>query len=197
MKKIFLYIIFLFFIFGCSFYKTKPFVVENDSDWNIVVSVKDCYETGKRRSRLNYMIKARSSYTFNLYAKGECELISVNGAKIVKKSSSELILKNDEPKKIKVINQTGKNILLSNIPSLPCSLNSYYVEYYIPLFRTISIQNIHNTPLSAKEIDIYAWQLEIYQTDDELNSLSIGIKNTQDFKYKFTKIENQIYLLLF
>lgn len=197
MKKIILVLLFLLSLFGCSFYKTTPFVVKNNSNWNIVISVNNCYETGKKRKHLNYMIKAKSSYTLNLYTKGECDLISVNGAKIIKKTDSELILENDMPKKIKVINQTGKDIFLSNIPALPCSLNSYYVEHYIPLFSSTKIESIHNTHLSSKEIDIYAWQLEISKTNDELNSLPIGIKNTGNFKYKFEKVGNQIYLHLF
>lgn len=197
MKKIVLVLVFLLSLFGCSAYKTKPFVIDNDSDWNIVVSIKNCYETGKKRKHLNYMIPKRSSYTLNLYINGECELISVNGAKIIKKNNSELILKNDTPKKIRVINSTDNNILLSNTPSLPCPLNSYYMEYYTPLFSNTTIGRVHNTQLSAKEIDIYAWQLEISKTEDELNNLSIGIKNTGHFKYKFKKIDNHIYLLLF
>ena len=197
MKKIVLVLVFLLSLFGCSAYKTKLFVIDNDSDWNIVVSIKNCYETGKKRKHLNYMIPKRSSYTLNLYINGECELISVNGAKIIKKNNSELILKNDTPKKIRVINSTDNNILLSNTPSLPCPLNSYYVEYYTPLFSNTTIGRVHNAQLSAKEIDIYAWQLEISKTEDELNNLSIGIKNTGHFKYKFKKIDNHIYLLLF
>ena len=79
---------------------------------------------------------------------------------------------------------------------MPCSLNSYYVENYITLFDPTIIEKTHNTRLSAKEIDIYAWQLEIAKTDDELNSLPIGIENTGNFKYKFEKVDDQIYLLI-
>lgn len=196
MKKIVLFLLFLLSLFGCSAYKTMPFIIDNDSDWNIVVSVKNCYETGKKRSHLNYMIPRRSSYTLSLYSNGSCDLISVNGAKIIKATSSELILKNDTPKKIKVINLTGQNVNLVNEPNLPCPLNKYYVEYYVPLFRPITIQSIHNSLLLSKEMYIHAWQMEFCKTDVALNNLAIKIVTSNNCGYKFKIQDDNIFLIL-
>lgn len=196
MKKIVFVLVFLLSLFGCSVYKTTPFIIDNDSDWNIVVSVKNCYETGKKRKHLNYMIPKRSSYTLSLYSNGSCDLISVNGAKIIKDTSSELILKNDTPKKIKVINLTGQNVNLVNEPNLPCPLNKYYVEYYVPLFRPITIQSIHNSPLLSKEMYIHAWQMKLCKTEESLNNLAIKIATSNNCGYKFKIQDDNIFLIL-
>lgn len=197
-KRFVLILPFLLSFFSCSLYKTTPFIIDNDSDWNIVVSVKNCYETGKKRNHLNYMIKDRSSYTLNLYNNGECELISVNGAKIIKKTNSELILKNDTPKKIKVVNLTKENVRLDNEPSLPCPLNHYYAdpEFYKPLFFPIVIDKTSNSEPLAQEFNLYSWQMEFCKTNEDLNNLAIKIATSNNCKYKFKIQNDSIFLIL-
>ena len=199
MKKIVFVLVFLLSLFGCSAYKTTPFIIDNNSDWNIVVSVKNCYETGKKRSHLNYMIKARSSYTLNLYINGECELISVNGAKIIKYTSSELILENDTPKKISVINLTEEDVALVNKPMLPCPLNYHYADaqYYIPIFKPMIINKNYNSEISAKELYIYAWQMKFCKTNEDLNNIAIKIATSNNCSYKFKIQDDNIFLILF
>lgn len=200
MKRNFSFLLFcLILLCSCNNYHTGLFKISNESDWDIIISLNNFNELGKKQTNSNYMINKHSSEFFYLYNDGNCELISVNGAKIIKKTNSELILKNDTPKKIKVVNSTKKNIKLSNMPSLPCPLNRQYANtrQYVPLFSPVIIEKFHNFEISAKEINIYAWQLEFCKNDDELNTLSIGINTNNNFKYKFKKINNDIYLFLF
>lgn len=201
MKKIAVLLLLALACAGCG-KKTHLFTIDNQSDWDAVVSLTDFKELGRFQTHSNYLIKKRTHSTFEIYQTSTCSLISVNGAKTVEQNDFILTLMNDTPKEIKIVNQTNRNLYIKNEPALPCPIGSDYdnPNFYVPLFKSLSIEKSHNTEITAKSMYIYAWQIENCKTDKDLNSLAIGINISdnggQTYSYRWQKKDNDIFLIL-
>ena len=170
------------------------FIVDNQSDWRVVVSITNVKELGKKVDKSLYTIlKHNDPYNlssnkiiFEVYEGSVCELISVNGARIKTQTNDRIVFENSPPMNVFVVNETGRNILLKNDACIRNNLEDYFYcgdtetrnpvtnetillprYYYVPLFTTppITTQNTIEHPAS---IQFYAWQLsQITDTSDQ------------------------------
>ena len=196
---------------GCG-KRTAMFIIDNQSDWRVVVSITNVKEVGKKVDKSFYTILKRNDpysnsaqsnrAVFEVYKGSTCDLISVNDAKIKTQKSDMLILENSSPMNVLVVNETGKNILLKNDACIRNNLEDYFYcgdtvtwdnrklpcYYYVPLFTTKSIA-AHNTITDPVSIQFFAWQLsQIIDTSDQKISDAINhlaaetIKITDNWK---------------
>lgn len=191
-KKVFILSVLLFIACKKPVYRLK---IDNQSDWDIVVNITNLKELGTYQKFSNYLIPKRDTCYFDILHNGTCKLLSVNGAKIHFSDKSSMILTNDEPVEIKVINKTAKNFLLYNVPLLPVPLCEYYVKHYRPNFSNVNISD-SDTESNPKVLKIYGWQIKQCKNERELNSLAIGFKaNIPNIKFSFKTKNNSIYLI--
>ena len=202
MKKIAVLLLLVLALAGCG-KKTAIFIVDNQSDWRVVVSITNVKELGKKVDKSWYTIFKRNDpysnsphsnrVVFEVYEGSVCELISVNGAKIKTQTDNMLVFENSQPMNVLVVNKTGRNILLKNDACTRNNLEDYFycgdVEtrdivtnktttlpryYYVPLFTTQSI-GTQNTIEHPASIQFYAWQLsQINDTSDQKISDAIN-----------------------
>ena len=211
MKKIAVLLLLVLALVGCG-KKTAMFIVDNRSDWRVVVSITNVKEFGKKVDKSLYTILKRndpysnSAYSnrvvFEVYEGSVCELISVNGAKIKTQTNNMLVLENSQPMNVLVVNETGRNIFLKNDACIRNNLEDYFycgdVEtpdrrkfprlYYIPLFATQLITT-YNTITHPAVIQFYAWQIsQLVNASDQkaseaINHLAVEtIKITDNWK---------------
>ena len=196
MKKIFLLFMTLLIV-GCG-RRTSLFVVDNQSDWRVVVSITNVKEFGKKTDKSLYTIfkrndlyssKTRSNrVVFEVYEGSVCELISVNGARIKTQTNNILVLENSPSLNVLVVNETGKDIILQNDAYIRNNVVDYFYcgdaitrdgrqlprYYYTPLFtpQAITAQNTITYPVP---IQFYAWQLsQIAESSDQKISEAIN-----------------------
>lgn len=150
MKKTY-WIFFLLMLLSCCGLRTKYFTIDNQSDWDVIVELKKFKELGKYQEKSNYIIPHRNKVVFEIYNSSSCNLISVNGAKVERHNSSEMVLSNSEAKEVSVINLTKKDIFLINLPAPPGSLSEKYVKYYKPIFSPVIIKSMYDSKLSPKK----------------------------------------------
>ena len=197
MKKIAVLLLLVLALAGCG-KKTAIFIVDNQSDWRVVVSITNVKELGKKVDKSWYTIFKRNDpysnsvhsnrVVFEVYEGSVCELISVNGAKIKTQTNNMLVLENSPPMNVFVVNETGRNILLKNDACIRNNLEDYFYcgdtvtrdnrklprYYYVPLFTTKSIA-AHNTITDPVSIQFFAWQLsQITDTSDQKISDAIN-----------------------
>jgi len=178
MKK---HIILLLLVLICSSCGQKPqrtFTIENRSGWRVVVTATDVDELGRRQRQANYVIgehgggwrKLSDSAIFNLYEYGDCNLLSVNGAKITSKTDRLMILENASPEMVRVVNTTGKDVFIKNEPYLGGALIDFNYDGtwkdadgnlhtdYRPIFeaQVVTRDRTQSNPLI---IPMHAWQL--------------------------------------
>lgn len=202
MKKITILLLLVLTLAGCG-KKTAIFIVDNQSDWRVVVSVTNVKELDKKVDKSLYTILKRNDpysnsahsnrVVFEVYEGSVCKLISVNGAKIKTQTSNILVLENSPPMNVFVVNETGRNILLKNDACIRNNLEDYFYcgdretrdpvtnkiitlprYYYVPLFITQSITT-QNTIAHPANIRFYAWQLsQITDASDQKISEAIN-----------------------
>lgn len=211
MKKIAFLLLLVLTLAGCG-KKTAIFIVDNQSDWRVVVSITNVKEFGKKVDKSLYTICKRNDpysksahsnrVVFEVYEGSVCELISVNGAKIKTQTNSMLVLENSLPMNVLVVNKTGRNILLKNDACIRNNLEDYFYcgdtvaqdgrslprYYYVPLFATQLITT-QNTIINPVPIQFFAWQLSQItdmpdqKVSDAINRLaSETIKITDNWK---------------
>ena len=204
MKKIAVLLLLVLALAGCG-KRTAMFVVDNQSDWRVVVSITNVKEFGKKVDKSLYTILKRNDpysnsaqsnrVVFEVYEGSVCELISVNGAKIKTQTSNMLVLENSQPMNVLVVNETGRNILLKNDACIKNNLEDYFYcgdvatnniklprHYYIPLFATRSITT-QNTIAHPAIIQFYAWQIsQIMNASDQKASESINLLAAETIK---------------
>ena len=201
MKKIAFLLLLVLTLAGCG-KKTHLFTIDNQSDWDVVVALTDFKELGRFQRHSNYLIRKKTQFTFEFYQTGSCNLISVNGAKIINQNDSVLTLANVSPRQIKIINKTDRNLYIKNVPALPCPVGSDYDDpkFYVPLFKPLTIESTHNTETTAKVMYIYAWQMESCKKDEDLNSLAIEIAISDNsehiYSYRWQKKDSDIFLIV-
>ena len=135
MKKIAVLLLLVVALAGCG-KRTAIFIVDNQSDWRVVVSITNVKELDKKVDKSLYTILKRNDpysssahsnrVVFEVYEGSVCELISVNGAKIKTQTNNMLVLENSTPMDILVVNETGKNILLKNDACIRNNLEDYF-----------------------------------------------------------------------
>ena len=181
MKKIAVLLLLVLALAGCG-KKTATFIVDNQSDWRVALSITNVKEFGKKVDKSLYTIFKRNDpysnfahsnrVVFEVYEGSVCELISVNGAKIKTQTSNMLVLENSQPMNVFVVNETGRNILLKNDACIRNNLEDYFYcgdtvtqdgrrlprYYYVPLFVTQLITT-QNTIINPVPIQFFAWQL--------------------------------------
>lgn len=200
MKKIAVLLLLVLALAGCG-KKTSIFIVDNQSDWRVVVSITNVKELGKKVDKSLYTIlKHNDPYNpssnkiiFEVYEGSVCELISVNGARIKTQTNDKIVFENSLPMNVLVVNETGRNILLKNDACIRNNLEDYFYcgdreirdpvtnkiillprHYYVPLFTTQSIAT-QNTIEHPASIQLYAWQLsQITDTSDQKISDAIN-----------------------
>ena len=200
MKKIAVLLLLVLALGGCG-KKTSIFIVDNQSDWRVVVSITNVKELGKKVDKSLYTIlKHNEPYNlssnkiiFEVYEGSVCELISVNGARIKTQTNDRIVFENSPPMNVFVVNETGRNILLKNDACIRNNLEDYFYcgdtetrnpvtnetillprYYYVPLFTTQSIAT-QNTIEHPASIQFYAWQLsQITDTFDQKISEAIN-----------------------
>ena len=131
MKKIAVLLLLVLALAGCG-KKTAMLIVDNQSDWRVVVSItnvkkvdKSLYTIFKRNDP--YSNSAHSNrVVFEVYEESVCELISVNGAKIKTQTNNMLVLENSLPMNVLVVNKTDRNILLKNDACIRNNLEDYF-----------------------------------------------------------------------
>lgn len=179
MKKIaILLLLVLTAVAGCGKHEQRTFTVINESDWRAVVVVTDLIDdVGNEGQTSSIVIGERNNarglpqrVSFTLGRYGDCNLASVNGAKIKSKTDSMLVLENAVPVWVSVINLTGKDVWIKNEPylgGLPVDfyyggrykdLSNTVRNDYKPLFmqQRISHNSVESNPV---QIPVYAWQL--------------------------------------
>ena len=200
MKKIAVLLLLVLALAGCG-KKTSIFIVDNQSDWRVVVSITNVKELGKKDDKSLYTIlkhndpynQSSNKIIFEVYEGSVCELISVNGARIKTQTNDKIVFENSLPMNVLVVNETGRNILLKNDACIRNNLEDYFYcgdreirdpvtnkiillprHYYVPLFTTQSIAT-QNTIEHPASIQLYAWQLsQITDTSDQKISDAIN-----------------------
>ena len=197
MKKIAVLLLLVLALVGCG-KKTATFIVDNQSDWRVVVSITNVKELGKKVDKSLYTIFKRNDpysnstrsnrVVFEVYEGSVCELISVNGARIKTQTNDRIVFENSTPMNVLVVNETGRNIFLKNDACIKNNLKDYFYcgdvitsdrrklprYYYVPLFTTqlITPQNTITHPVP---IQFFAWQLsQIDDVSDENASEAIN-----------------------
>ena len=204
MKKIAVLLLLVLVLAGCG-KKTAMFIVDNQSDWRVVVSITNVKEFGKKVDKSLYTIFKRNDpysnsahsnrIVFEAYEGSVCELISVNGARIKTQTNDRIVFENSTPMNVLVVNETGRNILLKNDACIRNNLEDYFYcgdaeinrkkiprLYYVPLFipKAVSAQNTITNPVS---IQFYAWQLsQIAEMSDQKMSEAINQLATETIK---------------
>ena len=177
MKKI-LFFLFIVVLTSCGKKQQRTFTVINQSDWRAVVALTDCVnDIGNKQNYETYVIGERNNSrglpnkaSFILYEHGDCNLLSVNGAKIKTKTDTVLILENAPPVLVNVINQTENDIVIKNEPWLgdvPADFyyNGIYKDQYQNLYSDYNpifpyqIITKDRTTTNPVKIPVYAWQL--------------------------------------
>ena len=202
MKKIAVLLLLVLALAGCG-KQTAIFVVDNQSDWRVVVSITNVKELGKKVDKSLYTIFKRNDpysnsahsnrVVFEVYEGSICELISVNGARITTQTNDKIVFENSPPMNVFVVNETGRNIILKNDACIRNNLEDYFYcgdtetrnpvtnktimlprYYYVPLFTTPPITT-QNTIEHPASIQFYAWQLsQITDTSDQKISEAIN-----------------------
>jgi hypothetical protein len=202
MKKIAVLLLLVLGLAGCG-KKTAIFIVDNQSDWRVVVSITNVKELDKKVDKSLYTILKRNDpysssahsnrVVFEVYEGSVCELISVNGARIKTQTNDRIVFENSPPMNVFVVNETGRNILLKNDACIRNNLEDYFYcgdtetrdpvtnetillprYYYVPLFTTPPITT-QNTIEHPASIQFYAWQLsQITDTSDQKISEAIN-----------------------
>ena len=178
MKKVVSILLLAAAVLGCGQKQQRILTVINQSDWRAVVTVTDFIDTlGNQNSAASYVIGAvndprglSNKASFTLCEHGDCNVLSVNGAKIKSKSDTQLILENALPAIVHVINKTGKDIRIQNEPSLGNTPTDFYYSGiyqdrygimwtdYKPIFtrQFIAKDRTEGNPVN---MPVYAWQL--------------------------------------
>ena len=135
MKKIAVLLLLVLALAGCG-KKTAMLIVDNQSDWRVVVSITNVKEFGKKVDKSLYTIFKRNDpysnsahsnrVVFEVYEESVCELISVNGAKKKTQTNNMLVLENSLPMNVLVVNKTDRNILLKNDACIRNNLEDYF-----------------------------------------------------------------------
>ena len=197
MKKIAVLLLLVLALVGCG-KKAATFIVDNQSDWRVVVSITNVKESGKKVDKSWHTIFKRNDpysnsahsnrVVFEVYEGSVCELISVNGAKIKTQTNNMLVLENSPPMNVFVVNETGRNILLKNDACIRNNLEDYFYcgdtvaqdgrslprYYYVHLFATQLI-TAQNTIINPVLIQFFAWQLsQITDISDQKASDAIN-----------------------
>ena len=178
MKKTFIILLLAAAILGCGQQQQRILTVINQSDWRAVVTVTDFVDTiGNQNSAASYVIGAvhdprglPNRASFILCEHGDCNVLSVNGAKIKSKTDTQLILENAPSTIVHVINETGKDIRIQNEPSLGDTPSDFYYggiyqdqsgtlwTDYKPVFPRQLIAK-DRTAQNPVNMPVYAWQL--------------------------------------
>lgn len=177
MKKITVLLLLVLACAGCGGKRQRIFTVINQSDWRIVVTLTNFNELGKKIKKANYVIgecnnlrRLPNKASFILYEQGDCNLLSVNGARIKFKTDTLLILENAPFVMVNIVNQTGKDVTIKNEPHLggtPIDLfydgtwgaaNGNLHTDYRPVFESKVIKK-DRTQSNPVIIPMHAWQL--------------------------------------
>ncbi len=177
---------------------THKLVIENQSQWRVVVSLYGVKELYSKVERADYVICKKDDVygienvsEFDVYDDSDYKLLSVNGAKIESKTANKLVLVDSTPMKIKVFNKTGRDIILKNEPCIFGGGEGFYYagsgygvvdnlipnKNYIPLFQMRRIAAKNNNENNFVEMNFFAWQLsQLVQNssgkaDEELSQL--------------------------
>lgn len=218
MKKIlFFLVLFVIVLAGCGKKQLRTFTVINQSDWRAVVAVTDYIDdTGVTQRYDTFVIGERNNLrrlpnrvSFSLYDHGDCNLISVNGAKIKTKTDTMLILENASPVTVNVVNQTGRDVIIKNEPCLgDIPVDSYYGGTYKDQYGTLyndykrifldcSISKDKNESDPLK-IPVYAWQL-FETTEPErftafANKYILIVSNRQGLHTTWERVDDTFFL---
>lgn len=106
--------------------KTAIFIVDNQSDWRVVVSIINVKEFGKKVDKSLYTIFKRNDpysksvrsnrVVFEVYEGSVCELVSVNGAQIKAQTNDIIVLENSPPMNVLVVNERVETSFLKTMP---------------------------------------------------------------------------------
>ncbi len=192
--------------------KTHKLIVENNSDWRVIVSIKGVKLLYDREESADFVICKKDDVygienvsEFDVYDDSTVDLISVNGARVKLNTSDRFVLENyDRPINVKVINKTNNDIILKNEPYVKGGGVGWYYSgdfqvggiiypqrFYIPLFKKTLIYSTSNET-NPVNLDFFAWQLseileDTKKTDFELSNeinefAKTNIKNTNNGK---------------
>lgn len=98
------------------------FIVDNQSDWRVVVSItnvkkvdKSLYTIFKRNDPYSKSVRS-NRVVFEVYEGSVCELVSVNGAQIKAQTNDIIVLENSPPMNVLVVNERVETSFLKTMP---------------------------------------------------------------------------------
>ena len=119
MKKISVLLLLALVLLGCQMYNTKNAIIENKSDYDAIISVKNFKENEKKILSSSITVNAKKSLSLPLYNDGDISLMSISRNYINKVTDTHYQILNMSPVIFTVYNKTNENnIILRDMNAL-------------------------------------------------------------------------------
>ena len=119
MKKISILLLLALALLGCQMYNTKNTIIENKSDYDAIISVKNFKENEKKILSSSITVNAKKSLSLPLYNDGDISLMSISRNYINKVTDTHYQILNMSPVIFTVYNKTNENnIILRDMNTL-------------------------------------------------------------------------------
>ena len=119
MKKISILLLLVLALLGCQMYNTKNTIIENKSDYDAIISVKNFKENEKKILSSSITVNAKKSLSLPLYNDGDISLMSISRNYINKVTDTHYQILNMSPVIFTVYNKTNENnIILRDMNAL-------------------------------------------------------------------------------
>lgn len=119
MKKISVLLLLALVLLGCQMYNTKNAIIENKSDYDAIISVKNFKENEKKILSSSITVNAKKSLSLPLYNDGDISLMSISRNYINKVTDTHYQILNMSPVIFTVYNKTDEDrVILSDTNAL-------------------------------------------------------------------------------
>lgn len=119
MRKISVLLLLVLALLGCQMYNTKNAIIENKSDYDAIISVKNFKENEKKILSSSITVNAKKSLSLPLYNDGDISLMSISRNYINKVTDTHYQILNMSPVIFTVYNKTDEDrVILSDTNAL-------------------------------------------------------------------------------
>ena len=119
MKKISVLLLLALVLLGCQMYNTKNAIIENKSDYDAIISVKNFKENEKKILSSSITVNAKKSLSLPLYNDGDISLMSISRNYINKVTDTHYQILNMSPVIFTVYNKIDEDrVILSDTNAL-------------------------------------------------------------------------------
>ena len=118
MRKISVLLLLVLALLGCQMYNTKNAIIENKSDYDAIISVKNFKENEKKILSSSITVNAKKSLSLPLYNDGDISLMSISRNYINKVTDTHYQILNMSPVIFTVYNNDEDRVILSDTNAL-------------------------------------------------------------------------------